>query len=406
MDQPSSLPPTLTDRIPQEIYDSVIAAIGSEIWLTRALGAASLVCHAWEASSRIHIFSSFSFTPASIIFLAYEAGYRVLTSIRCAKYDAELDVHRFIFLDDLLQDVLPKIPNLHSLSFEECAPKIITQVGRLSEMGGRITTLGITGDGAGQVFSSFRAFQDMVAHFTGLQTLSLSYILWEDGAGGSLEGENIGVDPEVPSTLRSVDIWREQSPEILLWLSSAAETIRSLKLHTLLPTELPLVPLFTHLEHLCIGFFEAPQPGDLAKILSPCTMLKTLEVSANIVLPYESDLVVPTLETTTNPHQVPWYAELLSSVSSPLSKLSLQLCPIPEGEVDPMGWKILRGLLRTSRFAELKQLDFKVGDYDDVWASRSDCERGIRRELEGLDPGIQLSVGVRTWTSLGFVYHD
>ncbi|KAF5336414.1 hypothetical protein D9611_006511 [Ephemerocybe angulata] len=405
MDQPSSLPPALTDRIPQEIYDSVIAAIGGEIWPTRALGAASLVCHAWEASSRSYIFYSVSFTPTSITFLAREAGNRVLMSIRCAKYVAELDSDDFIFLEDLLQEVLPKMPNLHSLSFEECNPEIITQVGRLSETGGRITTLDITGDGAGQVFSSFRAFQVMVAHFKGLQTLSLSNILWEDGAGGSLEGENIGMDPKVPSTLRSVDVWRDGTSGILLWLSSAAETIRSLQLPTLLRTELHLVPLFTHLEHLCLSFFDAPQPGDLARILSPCTMLKTLEVSANIVLPYGSALDAPTLETTTNPHQVPWYAELLSSVSSPLSKLSLQLCHIPEGEVDPMGWKILRDLLRTSRYAELKQLDFKVGDYDEFWASRSDCERCIRRELEGLDPRVQLSVGVRTWTS-PFVYHD
>ncbi|KAF6747185.1 hypothetical protein DFP72DRAFT_854694 [Ephemerocybe angulata] len=389
---PSSLPPALTDRIPQEIYDSVIAAIGGEIWPTRALGAASLVCHAWEASSRSYIFYSFSFTPTSITFLAREAGNRVLMSIRCAKYVAELDVDRFTFLEDLLQDVLPKIPNLHSWAF----------IGN----GWKDNYLEITGDGDGQVFSSFRAFQDMVAHFKGLQTLSLSCILWKDGAGGSLEGENIGVDPEVPSTLRSVDVWREGTTGILLWLSSAAETIRSLQLPTLLRTELHLVPLFTHLEHLCLGFFDAPQPGDLARLLSPCVMLKTLEVSADIVLPPGLALDAPTLETTTNPHQVPWYAELLSSVSSPLSKLSLQLCHIPEGNVDPMGWKILRDLLRTSRYAELKQLDFKVGDYDEFWASRSDCERGIRRELEGLDLGIQLSVGVRTWTSRGFVYHD
>ncbi|KAF6757821.1 hypothetical protein DFP72DRAFT_890788, partial [Ephemerocybe angulata] len=410
MDQPNSLPPALTDRIPQEIYDSVIAAIGNDNQRMRTMGAISAVCHAWEASSRSYIFYSFSFTPTSLTFLAREAGNRVLMSIRCAKYEVKRDTNKLP--EDFLQEVLPRMPNLHSLVFAGCEPKMIIPVARiLSETGGRIMALDITGDMFRQVWSSFRTFQEMVALFPYLRTLSLADICWEGEVGGSHEGGNTRV--ELPSTLRSVNIWRVlRTPSLLLWLSPAAETIRSLQLFALRRSNLHLVPLFTHLQHLSLLFLTTPKPGDLAHTLSSCTMLKTLKVFTEIVLPCGEALEKPSVDsmTTTSPNnqlrQAPWYAELLSSVSSPLSKLSLQVNHRPSRKVDPMGWKILSDLFRSSPFyAELKQLEFNVALYDELWDSRSDCERSIRRELVGLHPGTDLSVGATTWPSPGFVSH-
>ncbi|KAF6757833.1 hypothetical protein DFP72DRAFT_225320 [Ephemerocybe angulata] len=411
----SSPIPSLMDRVPQEIHDMIID-IAAALPGAYVLKSASLVCRAWEAASRSHLFSSdFDFCPESISFLANGAAERILNSIREARFE---DSYRYAYdwnlealaiqMGEDMQKILPKMTNLYSLAFLCCDAKlVISLVGKAFKGNEKITELRIWSSEEENPFPSYRSVRETIAHFPALEMLD-----WNNSILGSTEDEATEFSAPVPPNLRTVDLGEEGVYDILDWLveGGAAGSIQCLAINTLFDDELHFIRHFARLEHLSLpGILPSDErcEGEFERMLAPCSRLKALQLGIRVSFPNfgrdaltppdigrsSSDLQVQSPESG----KVPWYSELLAGISSPvLSKLWLRVHyeEHPQDPLDPMDWKTLNTLLQTSQsYAQLKELEIYAGGLSGRQrSSAEDCEKWIRKELNGVRSGIRLLV--------------
>jgi len=197
--------------IPQEVFDHVLAHVCSES--TSDLKTCSLVCRAWLATCRLHLFHTIDLVyPTSRVppfFTADEDGSARLALDGVAPYIRQvhikitrnaLSTEEFNGLFQILP-VLPSLPQLHGLSFEcsvwigtfvDCVPMLST-----------VTELYINQC----LFPSFRSFQHLISCFQGLKKLSIGR-----NVGGMEDEEAYGSESGDSSESQGSEILEQDAP--------------------------------------------------------------------------------------------------------------------------------------------------------------------------------------------------
>ncbi|KAF6747182.1 hypothetical protein DFP72DRAFT_1175162 [Ephemerocybe angulata] len=218
------LPSSLTSRIPHEMFDTIIAFESAD---RGALETFTLVSHAWDASSRHHLFSHFK---------------RILKSIRtvdltCAG-DSPTEEETI-----QLEEVLPKMVNICSLDVSwPSTPAHVALVARILKAEAWIKVVRFWDE---NYFSSFRIFQATVAKFAALEVLEVFYPEYGTESDEALvQGDwHGGVTKVGTGTI-----------DILRWIAAAVGTIRSLDVGHLEYRHLGIMSKFIFLEHLSLAF--------------------------------------------------------------------------------------------------------------------------------------------------------
>ncbi|KAF6747169.1 hypothetical protein DFP72DRAFT_920725 [Ephemerocybe angulata] len=350
----------LTDIIPQEIIEVVIAFAGANS--PKVLKNTSLVSHAWEASSRPHLFSYIHFTTEFVRWLVRNLGawQRILPHIRRACFSEESN---------------KLMSKLRNLTFVGCSSELTAIVGRILKEAREITTLALCE-------LSFRS---------SVRVLKLHEVWWDKGIL-----DDVGTKPAfaAPRKLRSItlDCTSEES-SILFWLargSSGSIRVADVEGDT-------SVSQFTHIETLSIGETYSRTSSAL-RTLSGFKALGILTMKTPIPLKnHQSAATSNGVSISASP--MPWYSILLSSVSSSLHYLSLRLAWCnSEEELEFVDWGTLNDLLANSpSYAELREITItgNIRRHDSVL--RDGCVRLIRQKIVRLQPGTQLVIDIRRY---------
>ncbi|KAF6757843.1 hypothetical protein DFP72DRAFT_1168138 [Ephemerocybe angulata] len=399
------LPSSLTSRIPHEMFDTIIAFESAD---RGALETFTLVSHAWDASSRHHLFSHFVISKDSLSFLANHletAQKRILTSIRTVELACAGDSPtEFEEKTVHLEKVLPKMVNLRSLIVSwPSTPADVALTVRILKAEAWMKAVSFSDE---VCFSSFRIFQDTVAKFAALEVLEVTSPSYLTESGDA----PVQNDVPVPKNLRQVIAWDGPGPEgaidILRWIAAAAGTIQSLDVGLLECRHLGILSKFIFLEHLSLAFMQTEDSSfaatNLGGVLSACKMLKTLEINSPkiyVTHPDHNPVIPPeTTPSLSNSTHFSSYMDLLSSVSSQLSVLNVKLSirspepPLYTFGIEPeMNWGMFNNLLRTSRsYAKLDELQIEVHGRSPF--PDAECSRIAREGVEGLWPGARLTV--------------
>lgn len=257
-DLESPMPTGLTSRIPQEIFDHIIARSTTSLCTLKEL---SLVGHAWLRTSRLHLFSSITLSPALLDFLhsSPDARLAILRYVR----------HLRIVGDNCIKtagdggqsplwDIILAMTVLQALTLDRCGTGTTSILGAffaLTTMSARVTSLNIR---RGR-FSSFESIQTFVSSFRALQHLKLMDLGCESHFDPDwLGGEGLVVEPQVTSsclaTLQHLEvIYCHGNRQILDWISASTTTLKTLVASDLTATDLGILKKFNDLEHLTLG---------------------------------------------------------------------------------------------------------------------------------------------------------
>ncbi|KAF5341724.1 hypothetical protein D9611_002129 [Ephemerocybe angulata] len=386
----------LIERIPQEIFDKIIASGERSEPGNTQLKAFSLVSHAWEESTRPVMFSYRLMTRDFVRFMSKDADEhictRILPYIRRASFRPDSVFSRIsrsptpTDVEEGLRTIVPRMKSLSALEFNLMEPELVGLLGSLCGSGATSASIQ-TLDIEYISFSSFKQFQDAIALFPGVQNLTLLRG-WESA---SVEDVQSCAHITPLRNLKTVEILPSEStsPD-LLWLSRAGRSIQSLEVQ-ITPSDVGAMSCFTRLEHLYLGFARVPRPEAIHGLLSGCRSLKTLQVTTPV------DLIFHPFRRPSQPdgqgvQPVSWCSELLSSITSPLTELTIKLQFDSETDLDIMDWQGLNTLLQSpTSGASLKVLRICVQGY--IWRStKAACKPMFCRRVKGLQPGCRFIV--------------
>ncbi|KAF6757829.1 hypothetical protein DFP72DRAFT_890804 [Ephemerocybe angulata] len=372
MSSVSRLPVELTNRIPQEIFDSIITNAGHSV-----LKQCSLVSHPWASTSRKCLFSYVVLFQSFTNYLAThpDASTRILSCVQHALLHRDIDA-----TDGNLPVIVAKMTNLRILTFCGCAPELVGLFGGREETARNVREIWMIALGP---FPTFTSIRSSLCLYSGLQTLLINGTSWNSTANS--EGASGEPYPEVyhgatlPCGLKSVTLEKCIDPRnILEWLSRAHITVQALTLLDARRNHVDHLRRFTCVSKLTLGRFRPLRPPfpSFEGTLSECTNLKELVISQVIDLSVRG-----TLWAGSSCLQL---SELLRSVASPLHRLALSVSWIDEPDLDRMDWDTLNSLLETSPFyAELEEIHISVSGSGTI-LTRARAEAGVRARLTGL----------------------
>ncbi|KAF5336135.1 hypothetical protein D9611_006376 [Ephemerocybe angulata] len=402
----SILPADLTARIPQEIFDHIIVAAPSK----PTLESFSLVCNSWASTSRTRLFETVKLSKKFIHRMDEDAGAsrHILPCVRNAHIFRMHASERpgSERCRDRLR-ILSKMTGLRAMTLKECSASFVRLLGESLERGNNsdtISTLVLEGT---VDFPSFTEFQETIAMFSGLRHLSL----WTVDPGVAPADKHVGpttssVSPTipVPPKLRSVTFMFSNSlHQMISWFFGPTKFL-----------EIPLLDLaeigvlaqtkHTRIERLSLGLFCDPPPRSLEKLLSGWDCLNTIDPGPiYLSSPLGTHCSYNDLSGDQSLPVTPWYSQMLSSITSCLSRLNFKLVGTeePDGGVHRMDWATLDSLLDTSPFyRNLEVLQIGIVDFPITLA---DVERSVRPRLPGLRSSTRLEV---VWISGEYVISD
>ncbi|KAJ6491414.1 hypothetical protein C8R47DRAFT_450253 [Mycena vitilis] len=367
----NSLSPLSLDicaRFPTELHDYIIDHLHRD---KRALLACSLVCSAWSASSRYHLFQN-----ASTIHVhrgnllrfcellstqrlnAYIGRLHLDSHLIDDRFDAESNPDRLQFSYDLHR--FPGLPCLKYLRLNYHHDGLLPSFfSAISQNLSTITDLEFTS----MHFNSFSQFLQIVDLLPLLRRVSLVGVLWYDDEGPSNSNDDAPTPVYLATNVVDVVVacaHTNPSPT-LRWLPFQ-RCIRRLSMGKLDSADSALFSdalrvLGPRLEHLIVHDAHNIHVPDL----SPATALHTFEINAIQCL------------LASTPADLEWVPTLLSRLKSPtLERIVLTVDLRERAELDLLDWAAIAKIL--AGISSLRLVEFSVS-YHKNWAAKVIAER-------------------------------
>ncbi|KAJ7669232.1 hypothetical protein DFH06DRAFT_1321262 [Mycena polygramma] len=357
-------------RFPTELHDYIIDHLHRD---KRALLTCSLVCSAWSASSRYHLFQN-----ASTIHVHRGNLLRfceLLSTQRLNSYIGRLHLDSHL-LDDRFAaegpnaDIFQFNSDLHRFTGLPCLKYLRLDYhhdgllppffAAVAQNFPTLTDLEFTS----MHFNSFSQFLQIMDSLPLLRRLSLAGVVWYDHNGRFESNDNPPTTMPYLST-NLVDVvaacGHHDMIATLLWLPFQP-CIRRLVIGKLNSAESALFSdalrvLGPGLEHLIVHGAASTHVPDL----SPATALRTFEITDIQCLP------------TSNPADLEWVSTLLSQLKSPTLERIVLIVDLRErAGLDLLDWPRIAELL--AGISSLRRVEFSLS-YHKNWAAKAIAER-------------------------------
>ncbi|KAG5645507.1 hypothetical protein DXG03_005917 [Asterophora parasitica] len=364
------LPLSLTQRIPAEVFEIIVARIAS--FDVPTLRVCSLVCKNWLVISRVHLIPSLSLNPRnteSFLRLLKRPHATIARGIRHVSVQGESDAishrkareSRIFPVDEvrgasstcekecmlLLLDALAPFPSLISLSFSwmrSLSPT--TNIALTRGFSSRLTDLEFRTCS----FPSFPEFVWTLCALQGLRRLALADVTWEDL---SIPEPNHTAPSKVsrpPSGLQKLELYLAPIGHICTWLAGHSDAL-------------------VHLEtlRLCSAFWEDADAIAIAWMLRRLGP-RTLRISHLWFKPLEAELAA---EAARAPVEEAFTARgverTLSQLNSPCIRhvefRILLIGELPNGSMG-LNWDAIGRILGRSCFRGLQGVTFGLPGHD------------------------------------------